>query len=225
VAALHEPACTALRAYAWERSGRPDVAVAVLEAYFVRAGAYGRCLFARFLAQHPAGGLCAASAPAAFERARQRGIHLAGKRAGAPKLLLGIATASWLVLAVVTVVAFLFGGFGWALYLFGIVGLVPVVFAVLAVGDLRSHARLRRLLEQGTAALARVLDVRSTKTSTRGVPELRYRVLVQPPAAEPFEAYAVFHADPADRARCAPGSLVVVRSLAGDATTLAIEVD
>nr|HMR08871.1 hypothetical protein [Polyangiaceae bacterium] len=207
----YEGVCAALQANAFEKLGRVDLAVSVLDAFNQNSSAFDRLLCAQYLSQNAASQLCAQSAPQADALQRARGIRVAGKTAGAAGFALVSTIVSFgLGLGVGAILA-LFGLFGAGHFSVGLGGLLGCVFGTIGVVDYRKSAHARRLRSSGVPAAARIVHARGTGLHTMGVPQLLYRVLVLPREGAPFLAHSMFHADASDRARFTPGALVVVR--------------
>lgn len=223
ISSEHEAACVVLRANAWERAGQHDTAVELLDHFNRQASGVGRYLASRFAQRHDGWKLCERSMLSAELLQRARGVEAAGRAAGAPV----VAIAMTLIFGAVGCVALLFAPFSltaavsvaYFLWLIGAASLVLTVF------EIKNTRRARRLRLRGAPALAQVQHVRPGGQVTMGVPELRYRVLVLPPAGHPFEALSTVHATEEIRARLGLGAIALVRFDTDDRTRVQIEVD
>ncbi len=221
----HEPECIALRANAWERLGRADASVEVLDELNLRGSSFDRYACARFVERHQDVGLCSASFAEADARQRARGVKLATKAAGAPLLAFALTAGAAAIGVVLFVLLGLLVDVGTAYGSAGIAFLLATVFFAIFVVDFGKARRAARIRGKGVQAVARVIHGRGTNQVTNGIPQLLYRVLVLPATGLPFEAHSVFHADRAMRARFVPGALVVVRMDPSDHRTVQLELD
>lgn len=221
----HEAECAALRAHAWERLGRMDMAVQALDELNQRGSSLLRYACARFVERHADLGLCSESFPRADGLQRDRGVALAAKAAGAPLLALALTAGHVLLGLILFASIALFGELAAAYAASGFAFMLATVFLAIAIVDFRKARRAKRIRAQGVQAAARIIHARGTKQSTNGLPQLSYRVLVLPPTGVPFEAHTVFHADAATRERFGPGSLAVVRMDPADHRMVQMELD
>jgi uncharacterized Zn finger protein (UPF0148 family) len=223
-----DPACAVLRANAWERTGRADVAVDLLADFKARAGGLGRYEAARFVELHPALRLCEVSEPRAEARQREAALREIDATSGRPWVMLAIAAVFTAVLAGMVVYQAFFGrdvqGVGLLPMWIAVMGVMPPVFGAIGVDSLRKARRARRLRVAGAPAIGRILRARPTGTATMGVPEARYRVLVVRGRAA-YEASVILHADQARRARLRRGAMVLVRVDRDDPAAIHLETD
>lgn len=222
---VHEAACAALRANALERTGQLPAAIAVLDHFNARAGAFQRHLLRRFIAQSGRLCPCEHSAPVAEQRQVERGKRTSEKAAGAPWLALAFAFFAALLAVLIGAPLALCVGLGIGHFAGGLCGLIAVPLMTLTIFEWRKARAARRVRATGEPVIARVVHARGTGQETHGVPQLLFRVLAMPSGGVPFYAHSMIHADDSMQQRLAPGAAVVVRLDPNERGSAQIELD
>jgi len=86
-----------------------------------------------------------------------------------------------------------------------------VLVLVLVVYDSLQEQHVANILRSGTAAKARIDDIRPTGNIHNDQPEVTISMQVQPPAGDPFAAKCVTFMSPVYLPRFQPGAVVDVR--------------
>jgi len=89
-------------------------------------------------------------------------------------------------------------------------GVVVLVF-VLFVHDSWQEQHVANVLRSGTAAKARIDDIRPTGNEHNDQPEVKLSLEVQPPGAAAYRASVVTHLSPVYLPRFQPGAVIDVR--------------
>ncbi len=192
--------CAVFRANAWEKMGRPDVAVNLLRERFAAGGGTGRQTITRVIEVYAQWHLCAQSYPqasagyahVAAQKAATRasgGIHKAFVPVGILMLVIGLGLLAMVPIGLVMDMDLheSIGGFGFG---GGMLVFMGLVFGGIGFAMKKSAEKAAWLRVHGIQGNARIQDVSGTGTTINNVPMLQFTLLVTIPGHPPYQATA-----------------------------------
>jgi hypothetical protein len=227
--------CAVFRANAWEKLGRPDVAVSLLGERLAAGGGQGRETVRQVVELYRDWHLCVMSYQQASAGYAQSAAGVAAKRAaggiGGPfaaigllMVLIGAAMVAIVFVGIVGIVDMDQGIYGALGTTGGILLLMGLIFLPIGIAMKRSAARAAWLRVHGLQARGVIQDMQHTGLTINNVPQMQFTLMVTIPGHAPYQAHAkmLMHEGMAGRL---VGGTVSVRVHPQNPSEIALETD
>ncbi len=224
--------CTVLRANAWEKSGQPQAASALLQQAMATQGASGRVTMEKFIQMNPRFQLCAQT----FTSANQQHSAAAGRVAATAAtggihtvfvplgILMGLGAIACIVVLILSAIVDMGPaasmGSGIALLTLGPMALI---FGGIGFAMRKAAKKAEYLRVHGVSAQGRVMGHQPTGMRINGVPQVAIQIQVDVPGRGPVQSVVKMLLNPMSMHALMPGAMVPVRFDPKDPTSCMIE--